>query len=103
MWLVKTLLPALLMIAIMGFAFLNPDQIVDVDLYFRQYEGVQLTAVVFVSILLGMALMLSISIFHDFRVRSLVRQLKVENRRLSEELTALRTSPLEGLEAREER
>jgi uncharacterized integral membrane protein len=102
MWLVRTLFPAVMVIVLLGFAFLNPSQTVDVDLLFRRYYEVQITIVVLFSVLLGMALMLSLSIYHDIRIRSQMRRLRAEKSRLEEELVTLRTSPLDGLDSTSE-
>jgi len=104
MWIFRLLLPAVLLILIIGFASLNsnPDQVVSVDLYFEHYYNQPVAIVVFVSILVGMVLMFTISIFHDIKVRNQLRKLRQENRRLSEELTTLRTSPFREDSAREE-
>jgi uncharacterized integral membrane protein len=102
MWIVRLLIPALLLILIIGFAFLNPGQKVDVDLFFRQYYGVQLAIVALFSIFAGMLLMFSLSVFHDIKIRTQMRKFRLENRRLSEELTTLRTSPFQDEELRED-
>ncbi len=102
MWLARTLLPAIVVIVLLGFAFLNPTQTVDIKLLFRTYQDVQLTIVVLLSVFLGMALMLSLSVFHDLKIRAQMRRLKSEKERCEEELVTLRTSPLEGLESDQE-
>jgi uncharacterized integral membrane protein len=102
MWIFRLLLPALLLILIIGFAFLNPDQTVDVDLFFEHYYAMPLAIVVLISILVGMLLMFTLSVFHDIKMRAQGRKLRQENRRLSEELTTLRTSPFRGDAPREE-
>ncbi len=103
MWVIRLLLPTLLLVLIIGFAFLNPGQKVEVDLFFAQYLEVQLAIVVLFSILTGMVLMFSLSVFHDIKIRTRARRLRNENIRLSEELTTLRTSPFQDEESREER
>jgi uncharacterized integral membrane protein len=102
MWIFKILMPAILLILIIGFALLNPSQRVNVDLYFAQYMGIQMAVVVLFSILAGMLLMFSLSIFHDLKIRARARKLRQENRRLSEELAALRTSPFQEGDDRED-
>ncbi|MFQ6104820.1 MAG: LapA family protein [Candidatus Glassbacteria bacterium] len=99
MWLMRTLLPAVVVIILLGFAFLNPNETVDIDLFFRQYYEVQLTVVVLLSVILGMALMLSLSIYHDIRIRAQMKRLRAEKMKLEEELITLRTTPLEGLDS----
>ena len=102
MWIIRLLMPALLLILIIGFAFLNPSQTVDVDLFLEQYYAVPLAIVVLVSILVGMLLMFTLSVFHDLKMRGLARRLRQENRDLSQELKTLRTSPFTEGESREE-
>jgi uncharacterized integral membrane protein len=102
MWLVRTLFPAVIVIILLGFAFSNPTQTVDVNLLLRTYYDVQLTVVVLLSVLIGMALMLSLSIFHDIRIRTQMRKLRLEKEKFEEELITLRTTPLEGLDSSEE-
>jgi uncharacterized integral membrane protein len=102
MWIIRLLLPAALLVLIIGFAFLNPDQTVEVDLFFAYYGGVPLAIVVLFSILGGMLLMFTLSVFHDLKIRGQVRRLRQENRKLSGELTTLRTSPFQDEEPAEE-
>jgi uncharacterized integral membrane protein len=102
MWIFRLLIPAVFLILIIGFAFLNPGQKVDVDLFIKHYYGIQLAIVVLFSILAGMFLMFSLSVFHDIKIRTQARKLRQENRRLSDELAALRTSPFHEAESGEE-
>jgi uncharacterized integral membrane protein len=99
MWLARTLIPAVFVIVLLGFAFLNPSQTVDVNLLFRRYYDIQLTIVVLLSVILGMALMLSLSVYHDVKIRSQMRRLRYEKKKFEEELVTLRTTPLEGLDS----
>ncbi|OGF98088.1 MAG: hypothetical protein A2Z06_03520 [Candidatus Glassbacteria bacterium RBG_16_58_8] len=102
MWVIRLLLPTLILVVIIGFAFLNPQETVNVDLFFRYYYKTPLTVVVLISILSGMLLMFSLSVYHDIKMRSQVRRLRQENRRMSEELTTLRTSPFQEVEPEED-
>jgi uncharacterized integral membrane protein len=102
MWIIRLLLPTAILVLIIGFAFLNPDQKVEVDLFFTRYYEVQLAIVVLFSIFAGMLLMFALSVFHDLKIRGQSRRLRQENRRLNEELTTLRTSPFQDEDAREE-
>jgi uncharacterized integral membrane protein len=99
MWLARTLIPAVFVIILLGFAFVNPTQTVDVDLLFKTYFDVQLTVVVLLSVILGMALMLSLSVYHDIKIRSQMRRLRSDKMKIEEELITLRTTPLEGLDS----
>ena len=102
MWIVKMILPALFIIAVLSFAFLNPDQRVNLDLFFVHYPVVPLTVVVLISIFIGMLLMFSITIFQDAKMRSEIRKLRKQNQRKDEELTSLRNLPIESADAEAE-
>jgi len=99
MWLARTMIPAVFVITLLGFAFLNPTQTVDLNLMFKRYYDIQLTVVVLLSVILGMALMLSLSVYHDIKMRSQMRRLRSDKMKFEEELVTLRTTPLEGLDS----
>jgi len=102
MWIIRLLLPAALLVVIIAFAFLNPGQKVEVELLFAYYRDIPLAIVVLFSILSGMLLMFTLSVFHDLKIRGQVRRLRQENRKLSGELTTLRTSPFHDEDPGEE-
>ena len=97
MWVVRAILIALIVIAVIAFVVLNPitSQQVDVDLYFAKYVGVSLAIVVFWSLVAGIlvSLVLFISIYIKLTV-----QLRIANKRasaLESEVSILRNRPIE--------
>jgi len=88
-----------MVIILLGFAFLNPTETVNVNLFWKTYFEVQLTIVVLFSVLLGMAMMLSLSVYHDIKIRAQMKRLRTEKTKFEEELMTLRTTPLEGLDS----
>lgn len=97
MWVIRAILIAIIVIAIIGFVILNPitSQQVDVDLYFAKYVGVSLVIIVFWSLVVGMlaSLILFISVYIKLSV-----QLRIANKRssaLESEVSVLRNRPIE--------
>ena len=97
MWVIRAILIAIIVIAIIGFVILNPitSQQVDVDLYFAKYVGVSLVIIVFWSLVVGMlaSLILFISVYIKLSV-----QLRTANKRssaLESEVSVLRNRPIE--------
>ena len=99
MWFVKIVLPAIFIVIILSFAFLNPDQRVNIDLFFSSYPEVPLTVVVLISIFIGMILMFCITIFQDVKMRTEIKSLRKEKLRKDEELTSLRNLPIESVDS----
>lgn len=97
MWVIRTILIAAIIIAVVAFAYfnLNPDQKVDVDLIQVKYLDVPLITIVFWSfvggIIISLVLFVSVYIKQAVDLRSGRRRI----RDLEHELTVLRNRPIE--------
>lgn len=90
-----------LLLAYGGFALANFSSLVDLDLIIQHLE-VRLVTVVTVALLTGLFTTAILALSHEVRMRTQLRRLRQENRKLSDELASIRTLPLEDLEEAEE-
>ena len=97
MWAVRAILIAIVVIAVIAFAYFNfnPDQKVDIDLIYVKYVEVPLVTVVFWAFVAGMlvSLIMFISIYIKLSV-----QLRTANKKISaleSEVSILRNRPIE--------
>ncbi len=97
MWVIRAILIAIIVIAVIAFASfnLNTNQLVDVNLIYVKYVEVPLVTVVFWSFVAGMlvSLVLFISVYIKLTV-----QLRIANKRnstLESEVSILRNRPIE--------
>jgi uncharacterized integral membrane protein len=82
--------------AVCFFAILNAAEKVSVVLApGREYTDVPIVVALFAAFALGALIVFVFSLFRDVKARSSLSRLRRENRRLGEELTALRNLPLE--------
>jgi uncharacterized integral membrane protein len=82
--------------AVCFFAILNAAEKVNLVLLpGREYMGVPLVVALFAAFAMGALIIFIFSLFRDVAARSNMSRLRRENRRLGEELTALRNLPLE--------
>jgi uncharacterized integral membrane protein len=88
---------AMLILAVVCFfAILNAAEKVNLVLLpGREYMDVPLVVALFAAFALGALIIFIFSLFRDVAARSHLSRLRRENRRLGEELTALRNLPLE--------
>ncbi len=97
MWVIRAVLIAIIVIAVIAFASfnLNTSQQVDVDLIYVKYVDVPLVTVVFWSFVAGM--LVSLFIFISVYIK-LTIQLRISNKRasaLESEVSILRNRPIE--------
>jgi uncharacterized integral membrane protein len=102
-WLVRSILLFLGIVAILVFAISNVDQRASVVIFTRTYPNLHLNLVLLVAALLGAAVCFAVMIWREVGLRAMVRRMRRENMRLDDELVALRNLPLSGLQAPPER
>jgi len=95
MWILRTLVIIVLITLIVGFAIYNSDERISVNLYGKQYFDVPMIFVAFWALVVGMLISFALGIGYYFKMYSELRNQRRENRKLLEEITALRNLPLE--------
>lgn len=95
MWILRTLVVIVLIILIVGFAIYNSDERIAVNLYGKLYYDVPMIFVAFWALVVGMLISFALGIGYYFKMYAELRDQRKENRRLVEEITALRSLPLE--------
>lgn len=95
MWIAKWILGALLIIVILGFAFQNQHQMVQVHVWNWISPELPLYLIVYVGFSLGILTWLMVSIFKIMQLKVESRQLKKENDQLTDELNRLRNLSVE--------
>ena len=101
MWLIRSVLAFLGVVAVLVFAISNVDQQVDrIVVFTRTFENISLNLVLLWAGLLGAALCFAVMIWREFALRAALRSLRRDNMRLDDELVALRNLPLAGLQNR---
>lgn len=96
MWFAKMFIAMVILAAVCFFAILNAAEKVNLVLVpGREYAEVPLVVALFAAFALGALIIFVFSLFRDVAARSNLSRLRRENKRLSEELTALRNLPLE--------
>ncbi len=98
MWLVRLLLFIIAVIVLVGFILLNPNERVNVDLYWAEYVQVPLTFVAFIAFAVGMFVSFLYSVFYFIRIAGEIREKNRQIRQLEVELSALRNRSLEDLD-----
>lgn len=102
MWIVKWLSVAIVLILMLGFFIQNQSQTVVVHYLKWQSPTIPLYLVIFLSFCFGLIVWFLVAVFRELQMSSELRHYKRENRRLREELVALRNLPLEEAEEVEE-
>ncbi len=97
MWVIRAILIALVVVAVVAFAFYNvgTDQRVAIDLVWAKYVDVPLTVVVFWSFVAGVAVSLFLFVTVYLRQALDLRSSRRRIRGLEQELTILRNRPIE--------
>lgn len=95
MWILRTLVIIVLIILIVGFAIYNSDERISVNLYGKQCPDIPMIFVAFWALVVGMLISFALGIGYYFKMYSELRNQRKENRKLLEEVTALRNLPLE--------
>ncbi|MCK4385679.1 MAG: LapA family protein [candidate division Zixibacteria bacterium] len=100
MWILRTLVIIILITLIVGFAIYNSDERISVNLYGKQYFDIPMIFVAFWALVVGMLISFALGVGYYFKMYSELRNQRRENRKLLEEITALRNLPLEEEEER---
>jgi uncharacterized integral membrane protein len=95
MWILRNLVIIVLVTLIVGFAIYNSNERIEVNLYGSEYYDVPMIFVAFWAMVVGMIISFAIGVSYYFRSYSELRNQKEENKKLLEEITALRNLPLE--------
>lgn len=95
MWIIRTLVIIVLITLIVGFAIYNSDERISVNLYGKVYYDIPMVFVAFWALVAGMIVSFALGVGYYFRMYSEMRNQKRENKKLLEEITALRNLPLE--------
>lgn len=101
MWILRWFFIAVIMILVLAFAIQNLDQRTVVRFY--KWESAELPLILFLfeAFVLGLLVWFLVAVFHELQLRSEIRHIRKENRKLQAELTALRNLPLEEEKAEE--
>jgi uncharacterized integral membrane protein len=102
MWIFRWLFIAIVMILVLAFALQNLEQRTVVRFY--TWETVELPLILFLfeAFVVGLIVWFLVAIFHDLQLRSEIRRIRKENKKLRSELTALRNLPLEEEQSAQE-
>lgn len=95
MWILRTLVIIVIITLIVGFAIYNSDERSSVNLYGKQYFDVPMIFVAFWALVVGMLISFALGVGYYFKMYSELRNQRSENKKLLEEITALRNLPLE--------
>ncbi len=102
MWVVKVFLFLVLLFVLVYFFLDNSGQTVDIKFFGRDYLDLKIFWVILIAFLLGFATYFVIASVREFRFHSQIRRLRNEARAKDEEITQLRTLPLQDLGADEQ-
>jgi uncharacterized integral membrane protein len=95
MWAIRTFFIIVLIVLVVGFSIYNSQERVSVNLYGKEYIEVPMIFVGFWALVIGMILSFVLGVSYYFKMHSELRDLKKDNKRLMDEVTALRNLPLE--------
>jgi uncharacterized integral membrane protein len=95
MWAVRTFLIIILIVVVVGFSIYNSDERISVNLYGKEYIDVPMIFVAFWAFVIGMVISFALGVSYYLKTHSELRSLKKENKKLMEEIIALRNLPLE--------
>ncbi len=101
MWILRTLVVIILITLIVGFAIYNSDERISVNLYGKEYFDIPMIFVAFWALVVGMIVSFALGVSYYFKMYSELRNQKRENRKLLEEITALRNLPMEEEEEKQ--
>ncbi|PJA27312.1 MAG: hypothetical protein CO189_07495 [candidate division Zixibacteria bacterium CG_4_9_14_3_um_filter_46_8] len=95
MWVIRYFLVTLVLLLVVGFAIQNSYQRVSVNLLHNIYEDVPLVLVLFEAFVLGIFFWFVLSVAHMLKQHNELSRQKRENRKLLEEIKAIRNMPLQ--------
>jgi len=102
MWILRLFFIAVIMIVVLAFALQNLEQRTVVRFWSWQSAELPLILFLFEAFVVGMLVWFLVAIFHELQLRSEIRHIRKENKKLKTELTALRNLPLEEEETEEQ-
>jgi uncharacterized integral membrane protein len=102
MWIFRWLFIAIVMILVLAFALQNLEQRTVVRFYTWETAELPLILFLFEAFVVGLIVWFLVAIFHDLQLRSEIRRIRKENKKLRSELTALRNLPLEEEQSTQE-
>ncbi len=85
----------IVLLAVMAFAVMNPDQRVTINLGFTKYTDVPLVWALFISFVIGILVTLLYCLYYFIDLGLTVRRLKKKTQELESELVAIRNLPVE--------
>ena len=97
MWIIKSALAVIIILAFLGFSFQNSYQVTTVNIAGNQYNGVPLIIVIYIAFSIGVIFWFIISVFQYLGLTSQIGELRRKNKQLLEEIKALRNLPLEEI------
>ena len=97
MWIIKSALAVIIILAFLGFSFQNSYQVATVNVAGSQYSGVPLIIVIYIAFSIGVIFWFIISIFQYLGQTGQIAELRRKNKQLLEEIKALRNLPLEEI------
>lgn len=101
MWLIRSVIILIGVIAFLWLGMRNADQSVDFSLFTRTYENFSLNLLMLVVFAAGMVFSFLISVINEFQLRAKISSQRRGISRLEKELAALRNLPLEGSDSSE--
>jgi uncharacterized integral membrane protein len=101
MWILRWLFIAVIMIVVLAFALQNLEQRTIVRFWNWQSSELPLILFLFEAFVVGLLVWFLVAIFHELQLRSEIRHVRKENKKLEAELKALRNLPLEEEETTE--
>jgi uncharacterized integral membrane protein len=102
MWILRLFFIAIIMIVVLAFALQNLEQRTVVRFWNWQSAELPLILFLFEAFVVGLLVWFLVAIFHELQLRSEIRHIRKENKKLRAELTALRNLPLEEEESAEQ-
>ena len=95
MWLIRSVIILVGVIAFLWLGMNNADQSVDFTFFAKKYVGLQVNLLMLMTFAAGMVFAFVIFIFSEFNLRHTIGQQQKELVRLERELAALRNLPLD--------
>ena len=98
MWMVRWILIAVVIVLILLFSLQNQEQRVSVNIGYWTSPEIPLYFALFVAFVIGLVVWLIVASFQILQLKSRIKSHRRENKKLQDELTALRNLPLEETE-----
>ena len=95
MWALKILVILVVMMLLIGFSIYNSGEYVSVNLFGWQYAEVPMIIIAYWALVIGMVISFILGLSYYLVIQGELREQRKENKRLMEEVTALRNLPLE--------